>query len=128
MATLDVFQQLAQAPVGDHRVLSAFPAWHFWKKPERTGWLIVEKSGVDTVDVLWMTHRRTHQPHQPFGPAWSLTLDASGRVRFYMESALSMHMIWSSMRGGDREMDRACRMAEWAQNKLTQGGTVLAPN
>lgn len=91
------------------------PWWHFWPTKCRGGWLTVECGSDGGKSIMWTTHKHTHHPYTP---ALSISISSDGRIKCYMESAISMWIKWGYGIGTNAELTKAINFAEWAHKRL----------
>ena len=85
-----------------------------WKKKKKLmkffsyykyyGWLSVETHNDDK-EFMWTSGKDTHDPFTR--PAMNLTIGINtGRVRYYMQSAISMWIKWSAYDSDDKYLQK----------------------
>ena len=68
------------------------------------GWLSVETRNNDK-DFMWTSGKDTHDASKR--PAMNLTVDINtGKVRYYMQSAISMWIKWSAYDSDDKYLQK----------------------
>lgn len=113
---LDMIAELSAVPPMVYDVNAPRSWWFPWRSRERGGWLTVTHDKEGTTSVMWTSEKDSHQPFD--GPALSVTINPSGELICYMESALSMWVKWGYGRGGDAELRRAVHFIRWAHIRL----------
>lgn len=113
--------ELAAIPPGSYEAWTPDKRAGLWawltKPAPRRGWLHVERDGDGASVVMWTTGKDDHNPLA--GPCEAITIKPGGELVSYMESALSMWLVWGHGRGSDNDLAKAMRFANWAHERLT---------
>jgi hypothetical protein len=83
---------------------------------KRKGWLAVDRDANGCTNIMWTTGRDTHQRLD--GRAFSITVNPQGRLKYYFESAITMHIAWGQGRGNRDDLFRGLEAAWWMHGKL----------
>lgn len=68
--------------------------------------------------MMWMTDRYSHFRYGDFGCACSISLKADGTLIAYLESHVTMCIVWGYGRGDEDDFRRAVDFANWAKSRL----------
>lgn len=114
----DMLKALAAIQPGAYNVNVRRPWWRFWVPRERGGWITVSRGDCGGTQIMWTTGRDAHWPLGDYGPALCVTIAPGGQLKCYMESALSMLVMWGHGRGGEEELRKAMEFAAWVHSRL----------
>lgn len=123
------YVELTKIKPGDYRISERKTYWKFFTKFVQLGWLSVthEVSPITNqmrVGIMWTTDRYTHDPLTEMGPAKCIYLSrGTGELECYMESAIFMWIKWGYGRGGDEDLQRAIKFADWCKKYLVKEET-----
>lgn len=111
--------ELLLVPVGIYHVTTPVKFLWFFTRVSDQGWMQVSVDERGERSFLWTSNK---DYHWRFGdePAKSITIDKSGTLICYMESAVSMWIKWGYDRGGEKELERANHFTRWVAYHLTE--------
>lgn len=111
--------ELLLVPVGIYHITTLVKFLWFFTRVSDQGWVQVSVDERGERSFLWTSNK---DYHWRFGnePAKSITIDKSGTLICYMESAVSMWIKWGYDRGGEKELERANHFTRWVAYHLTQ--------
>ena len=111
--------ELLLVPVGIYHITTPEKFLWFFTRVSDQGWVEVSVEERGERSFLWTSNK---DYHWRFGnePAKSITIDKSGTLICYMESAVSMWIKWGYDRGGEKELERANHFTRWVAYHLTQ--------
>lgn len=105
-------KELHDIPTGSYKVKNGLLSLG-----KRKGWLAVDHDAGGCTNIMWTTGRDTHQ-RLDGRRAFSITVDPTGRLKSYFESAITMHMVWGYGRGKQNDLLRGLEAAWWMHHKL----------
>lgn len=111
--------ELLLVPVGIYHIATPVKFLWFFTRVSDQGWVQVSVDERGERSFLWTSNK---DYHWRFGnePAKSITIDKSGTLICYMESAVSMWIKWGYDRGGEKELERANHFTRWVAYHLIQ--------
>lgn len=109
----ETLEELAKIPVGRYNLNDTKKPWFVRLFQRNKGWLDVVHDKDGSVALSVLSDSETHNPH--WGPAKYIGIhkvsDDLYNLKYYMRSALSLHLVWGYDKGTTVDLVEAMEFA-----------------